>query len=229
LDETLPGYGNVTCVIQEGNDVGICRNPKAGPGPGGACNPQGNVCHYQNYSCDISSMRNDCCNGQGADKGCELDPLGIPRCNGLGTCRKAGETCASTADCCEDRPCVPDDQGQLRCGSNVCQKTGESCTINGDCCPGETCLVPSGSTVGTCGGGDTGSGGTGGTGGSAGSAGTSGSSGSNTGGSGGTGGSTGGTGGTSNSCSLYGQTCKVTGDCCNGIPCTMGICKYTTG
>jgi hypothetical protein len=194
------------------------------------------VCHFQGYACDISSARADCCGGLG-DKGgvCQLDPLGIPRCNGLGdTCRKSGETCASSDDCCNSIPCVPDAQGQLRCGSATCQKTGDTCTINGDCCPGEVCVTLPGSITGTCGGGDGGSGGTGGTGGTGGStSGGTGGSGGTTGGSGGTGGSTGGTGGStsggtggSTGCALYGQICKASGDCCSGVPCTSGICRY---
>jgi hypothetical protein len=221
-DETLPGYGNVVCDVEEGADVGLCRNPSNGPGPGGACNPQGNVCHYQGYSCDISSTRADCCGGLG-DKGgvCQLDPLGIPRCNGLGNaCRAAGDTCASTDDCCNSVPCVPDMDGVLRCGAGVCQMSGMSCTINADCCPGSVCLTPPGSTVGTCGGDDPPSGGgTGGTGGT-----TSGGAGGTT--SGGTGGSTGGSGGTTTKCSEYGQICKTGGDCCNAVPCTSGICRF---
>ena len=142
LDSSLPGYGNVTCQIAAGKTIGICRNPVNGPSDGGACNPQGNVCHLKNYACDISSARADCCGGLGAKGGvCEVDPLGVPRCNGLGTsCRAGGETCASNADCCNDVPCIPDAQGQLRCltGGPTCSPSGGSCTINGDCCTGYT-------------------------------------------------------------------------------------------
>jgi hypothetical protein len=205
-DDTLPGYGNVVCQLEEGASVGLCRNPSDGPGDGGACNPQGNVCHFKDYECGVSSARANCCGGLGAKGGvCELDPLGVPRCNGLGeTCREAGETCASTADCCNDVPCVPDEDGQLRCGTDSCQKSGDSCTVNADCCPGILCITSPGSTVGTCGG-DPG-GGTGGT------------------GSGGSGGS----GGTP-ACSQYGQICDGNDQCCNAVPCTNGICRYPAG
>ncbi len=55
----LPGDGNVQCVKANSNDqVGICRNPQS-------CNPEGDVCHYQNYqTCGNSSARNDCCGGR---------------------------------------------------------------------------------------------------------------------------------------------------------------------
>jgi hypothetical protein len=151
---------------------------------------------------------------------CQLDPLGIPRCNGLGdSCREAGDTCASTDDCCDDAPCVPDGDGVLRCGETVCQKSGSSCTVNADCCPGSTCLHAPGSTVGTCGGGpdDGGSGGSG-------SGGSAGSGGSGTGGRGGNGDSGG--AGPDTSCSEYGQLCDGNADCCNAVPCTNGICRY---
>lgn len=202
-DETLPGYGNVVCDIEPGKAVGLCRNPSEGPGPGGACNPQGNVCHFQGYSCDISSARANCCGGLGANGGvCQLDPLGVPRCNGLGDeCRAAGDTCASTDDCCDDRPCVPDSDGVLRCGSDECQPSGDSCTVNADCCPGGVCVLAPGSTVGTCGGEPTTSGGEGGA--------------TGTGGSGSTG-----------ICAEYGQLCTESSECCNDVPCSSGVCRF---
>lgn len=202
LDESLPGYGNVVCDIEPGKAVGLCRNPSAGEGPGGACNPQGNVCHFQGYACDISSARANCCGGLGAQGGvCQLDPLGVPRCNGLGEeCRLEGDTCASTDDCCDDRPCVPDAEGVLRCGTSECQPSGDSCTINADCCPGGTCVLAPGSTIGTCEG-DVPPGGTGGAPG--------------TGGSGNTG-----------ICAEYGQICSSSDECCNGVPCSGGLCRY---
>jgi hypothetical protein len=27
-------------------------------------------------------------------------------------------------------------------------------------------------------------------------------------------------------CALYGQICTVAGDCCNGVPCTAGRCRF---
>ena len=27
-------------------------------------------------------------------------------------------------------------------------------------------------------------------------------------------------------CALYGQTCNVSTDCCSGVPCTAGRCRY---
>lgn len=212
-DETLPGWGNVVCEIEPGMDVGLCRNPSNGDSPGGACNPQGNVCHFKGYACDISSARANCCGGLGAMGGvCQLDPLGVPRCNGLGDeCRMAGETCASTDDCCDDRPCVPDANGDLHCGTGECQRSGNSCTINADCCPGGTCIRAPGSTVGTCGG-DPGGG----------------SGGAPSGDGGGPGTSTGGSG-DPGSCSEYGQLCNGGSDCCNAVPCTDGICRVPAG
>jgi hypothetical protein len=191
----LPGDGNVTCQIDTGQTIGICRNPMS-------CNPQGNVCHYKDYACSVSSARNDCCGAVGNSGACQLDTLGVPRCNGLGdACRKAGETCASAADCCNRVPCVPDAAGTLRClqpsdGGPTCSLQGGPCTINGDCCVGTACVKPLGSLAGTCGvyvpppavdAGPTDAGGSiydGGT------------------------------------CALYGQSCRSTSDCCGGTPCT---------
>ena len=91
-----------------------------------SCNPEGDVCHYQNYgnTCGNSSARNDCCGGVGNSGVCQLDPLGVPRCFGLGTsCQMTGDTCAFSGDCCDGAPCVPDDNGVLRCGGTQCVPT----------------------------------------------------------------------------------------------------------
>src|SRR6266545_5504309 len=146
----LPGDGNVKCEIVPGTAIGLCRNPMS-------CNPEGNVCHYKDYACDISSSRNDCCAAVGNSGVCQLDALGVPRCYGLGAdCRMPGETCASQADCCNSVPCIPDSTGKLICATPpeagpVCRNPGESCTIDGDCCPGFLCVKLPGATTGTCG------------------------------------------------------------------------------
>jgi hypothetical protein len=152
----LPGDGNVTCEIPAGKALGICRNPKS-------CNPQGNVCHYKDYTCSVSSARNDCCAAVGNSGVCQLDFLGVPRCNGLGTtCIPSGGICSSAMDCCYQLPCIPDGTGLLRCylppGTGIdggvpttCVPVGGPCTINADCCVGYTCIQPVGSTQGICG------------------------------------------------------------------------------
>jgi hypothetical protein len=208
----LPGDGNVVCEIDVGKLVGICRNPRS-------CNPQGDVCHYKDYVCSNSSARNDCCAAVGNSGVCQLDLLGVPRCNGLGTtCRQGGETCSSMMDCCNQMPCVPDPSGVLRCYSpprtgidggvpSTCVTAGGSCSINGDCCVGTRCIQPVGSTQGLCGipgsppgtppGLDAGT----------------------------TPGLDAGTpDGSTPGCAEYGQTCTVAGDCCNGVPCSGGRC-----
>jgi hypothetical protein len=206
----LPGDGNVTCEIAAGKAIGICRNPTG-------CNPQGNVCHFQNYACSISSARNDCCGAPGNSGACQLDPLGVPRCAGLGdVCRQAGATCSSEADCCNRTPCVADASGMLHCkepsdAGSACSVQGGPCTINGDCCVGNLCNRPLGSTSGTCGpytppppSSDAGT-----------PAGDSGSTSYDAG----------------TTCALYGQSCKVGSDCCGGIPCIgiAGPCMGETG
>ena len=199
----LPGEGNGSCEVQQGQQVGICRNPKG-------CNPEGNVCHYKNYACDISSARNDCCGDPGNSGACQLDTLGVPRCHSITECRKEGETCTNASDCCDAVPCVPDSNGLLRCathetdGGTTCIPSGGSCTINADCCPGVECYVPTGSTQGTCGvpGPDAGVDG------SVPEAGTPDS---------------------GPTCSLYGQACTTSGDCCNSVPCTSPTLITCTG
>ena len=200
----LPGDGNVVCQIDSGKALGICRNPRG-------CNPQGNVCHFKNYVCDISSARNDCCAGVGNSGVCQIDMLGVPRCNGLGTtCRQGNETCSSAMDCCNQMPCVPDGAGLLHCYSppistfdggvpSSCVPAGGPCSINGDCCVGSTCIQAVGSTQGICGNitppsgpppsADAGA-----------------------------------IDASTIICAEYGQTCTTTSDCCNSITCWNGKC-----
>jgi len=145
----LPGSGNVVCAKNLPTDpVGVCRNPMS-------CNPEGDVCHYQNYmTCDNSNARNDCCACISGKDCCQLDALGIPRCNALGTtmCVQAGDQCAYSGDCCNGAPCVPDMNGVLRCALSACVSMGGMCTNSADCCDGTTCVFSGGSTYGTCGG-----------------------------------------------------------------------------
>ena len=144
----LPGDGNVTCLkVNPTDTTGICRNPVS-------CNPEGDVCHYQNYqTCGNSSARNDCCAAPGNSGVCKLDTLGVPRCYGLGTmCQMSGQTCSYSGDCCNGLPCVPNSQGQLVCGASQCQMMGQTCTNTADCCNGTTCVYQPGQTYGTCGG-----------------------------------------------------------------------------
>jgi hypothetical protein len=148
----LPGDGHVTCLkVNATDETGICRNPNA-------CNPEGDVCHYQNYStCGNSSARNDCCGGLGNSGVCQLDALGVPRCYGLGSgCQMQGSACAFSGDCCNGAPCVPDGSGNLHCGGS-CVPTSGQCTNSADCCAGTTCIFQPGQTYGTCGGSGSGS------------------------------------------------------------------------
>ncbi len=208
----LPGEGNVECEIQPGKTIGVCRNPRS-------CNPQGNVCHIKEYACTdatSSSARNNCCGATGNSGVCQVDNLGVPRCNGLGeTCRAAGETCASSNDCCNQVPCVPDAAGILRCyagpdggvpvdgGGPVCVPKGGTCSINADCCPGSTCVQKVGSTQGVCGeatpppGSSTSK--------DAGAPGTD-------------------APAPAPICAEYGQICKTAADCCNSIQCWNSKC-----
>jgi hypothetical protein len=140
----------VVCDKEIDAPVGICRNPTG-------CNPEGNVCHFKDYVCGGSSARNACCAAPGNSGVCQLDPIGVPRCYGLGTdCREPGETCASSMDCCNGVPCVVAPDGLLRClppsdGGPNCVPRGGSCTIDADCCPGTLCLREPGSVQGICG------------------------------------------------------------------------------
>jgi hypothetical protein len=199
--EGLPGGSGkpVTCDIAPGAVVGVCRNPIG-------CKPDGDVCKLETMSCNASC---NCCSGNCENEDtCKLDSVGVPRCAGA-QCVPAGGACATSANCCNGLPCVPNpaDGGMppFICYQGSCVPKCGQCTINADCCPGETCITTPGSTKGTCGpcqpppdgGVDAGDGG----GPDAGDAGTP------------------DAGDAGPSCSLYGQQCTSDGDCCNGVPC----------
>jgi hypothetical protein len=151
----LPGAGLIKCVKDpKYPQIGICSEPNPTNCPAGAtcnnCVPEGNVCHYKDVGmCESNATRNDCCGAPGNKGKCQLDPIGIPRCYGLGACVPAGGACASSADCCDNLPCVPDANGHLVCGAK-CVELGGICTTTADCCTGLQCNVPPGALAGTC-------------------------------------------------------------------------------
>jgi hypothetical protein len=204
----LPGGSGkpVTCVITPPNTVGVCRNPKG-------CKPDGDVCKLKTTSCNSSC---DCCSGNCETKDtCKQDNVGVPRC-AAAQCVTAGGACASSANCCGGAPCVPNPAAggtpPYVCSGTQCVPACGQCTNNGDCCPGESCTIGPGSTHGICG--PCGGGGGGGDAGAPPDGGTT--------GDGGGGANDGGGGG--GGCSLYGQICQTSADCCNGVPCTGGRC-----
>jgi hypothetical protein len=230
---------DVHCSKDTGASVGRCDH-------GNSCNPAGEICRLAISTCQASDK---CCAGtvQTHPAVCMQDLLGIPRCRyDINECSDAesyqGKACASSADCC-GLACVPNpeatDAGDaglspLICG-DLCVQQGGVCTSDADCCPGLPCVALPGSTVGICGyvppppdGGVP---------------------------DGSTPDSEVPPDGTvpdgtvppdsavpdgnvsdasvpdvaadvPRPCSLYGQTCQVTADCCNAVPCTNGRCVF---
>jgi hypothetical protein len=167
---------------------------------GQGCRPAGAVCKLASTSCNAE---NHCCAGNvNTDPTvCQQDLLGVPRCTGVGGCgdagSMAGKACASSADCC-GLPCLPNANGTgFVCGT-TCVKAGGDCSSNADCCAGLPCTLDPGSSKGYCGYPPTPDAGT-------------------------DSGPPPQDGGT---CALLGQTCTQNSDCCNGVPCTNGICKW---
>src|SRR5262249_16025325 len=147
----------------------------------------------------------DCCSGNcEVDDTCHQDNVGVPRC--AGPCVDAGGACASSANCWNGAPCVPNPGGMppFVCSSTPCIGACGAGANNADCCPGTSCNIAAGTTNGTCG--PCGSSSSG--------------SGSSSSGSGSSGSSSGALPPTMNAgCSLYGQICTTTADCCNALPC----------
>jgi hypothetical protein len=203
-DFTAAGNQGGFCELQED---GIGRCSKTG------CTPHGAICGYDELSetsCsqNISSPQGtSCCQPTGAKMDlCGVDDLLIPRCDALGdTCVEAGAACGTSADCCNDLPCVQDEEGHFICydppGDGTCVPVSGPCTNDGDCCTGVSCVRPPGDATGFCGSSEPPDG---------------------------SGGSPG-TGGGPSSCALYGQSCGDSGDCCNDVPCDGGTCRFAGG
>jgi hypothetical protein len=102
----------------------------------------------------------DCCNGKISGGGvitpgkdvCKLDTSGIPRCFGgisptcttgytgqAGCCVAEGNECNFKDECCGGAPCVPGQDGKLRCNVADCKPVGETCQSSTECCSGNDC------------------------------------------------------------------------------------------
>jgi hypothetical protein len=125
--------------------VGVCSNPTG-------CKPNGDICRLQTNQCNATD---NCCSGnvQQYDT-CKQDNLGVPRCSYAGDagCIPVGADagCASSADCCNLNPCVPDGNGGFTCYPETCVPVSGVCTTDADCCPGGHCYIQGGQTSGTC-------------------------------------------------------------------------------
>lgn len=214
--------GDVTCVpsTTSGVSVGVCRQNTSNQVIGGVCGGWQNNDGVVDSTSSCSNAEHDCtCAVTPKWKCCHLDSLGVPRCMGSGTCGvfsgadpncciPAGEKCSMSNECCNFTPCVPDDQGVLRCmppkdGGPTCVEQGETCTATADCCTGLVCnLVPGQEFgAGTCGPPVVYPPGDGGTPVDAGVP----------------------------ACALYGQTCTDTIKCCNNVPCTNPLTNSACG
>ncbi len=149
---TLPDgdKSKVTCAKEGGAALGRCTN-------GNACTPAGGICRLQTTECNANA---NCCAGNVLQKNtCKQDSLGIPRCliaeiDCTNPSAFSGKACASSADCC-GLPCTPNPSGNpaFVCNGSAtkCVDTGGSCTTSADCCSGLPCVLPPGSSSGTCG------------------------------------------------------------------------------
>ena len=129
-----------TCTKKNTSDpVGVCSNPTG-------CKPNGDICRLQTNSCNATD---NCCSGnvQNYDT-CHQDNLGVPRCSYAGDagCIPPGADagCSTSADCCNENPCV-----NGVCGGG-CVTCGGACSTSADCCAGGACNIQSGQTAGTC-------------------------------------------------------------------------------
>ncbi len=135
-----PGVCNKTNPT---DPFGVCANPSG-------CKPNGDICRLQTTQCNATD---NCCSGnvQQYDT-CKQDNLGVPRCSygGDAGCTPVTGQCASSADCCNLNPCVPDGDGGMTCYPQTCVPVSGACTSDADCCPGGHCYIQGGQSSGTC-------------------------------------------------------------------------------
>lgn len=131
---------------------------------GGACRAAGTICAR---GADTCTAETECCSGNTGKNpsACQPDLFGVQRCTLTGeNCglrpNRAGEACATSADCC-GKPCVPGngDAGTVVgdagttpfvCAASACIAAGGACTATADCCSGSLCEVTPGKTSGRC-------------------------------------------------------------------------------
>jgi hypothetical protein len=202
----------IQCVVASGETLGRCEGAQC-LRPGTICKPAtGNWCGGTSNNCcesirpDGTLTPNGTCNSN-TPECCSPDALGIPRCRGVnficdGGAVPAGQVCTTSADCC-GKPCVGG-----KCGA-TCVASGGACTVTADCCAPIECVFPAGSTQGICGGTIQPDGGV-----------------TPPPPDSGTPPPDSGTTTDSGTCSLYGQTCTTAANCCNGVPCNGGTCRF---
>jgi hypothetical protein len=191
----------VTCAKSSpGQEFGRCDL-------GNVCSQAGVICKPNDQAC---SAANVCCrpNGEGVtanycnstpENCCKKDALGIPRCllNKIDCASPpAAGSSCVTSADCCGNPCINNS-----CLA-TCVQVNQTCTSHADCCAGVQCVIATGAKAGLCGG----------------TLSTDGTTVNPTTG--------GGPGPAPTSCSLYGQTCTQTSECCDGVPCTSGRCRY---
>jgi hypothetical protein len=88
--------------------------------------------------CGMGQSTNCCPAGPGGGAElCDETVLGITRCFGEGTldeCLPDGSACSFGDECCNGL-CLPDENGELHCGSE-CVPLDGACQADGDCCDG---------------------------------------------------------------------------------------------
>ncbi|HZA49994.1 MAG TPA: hypothetical protein VE549_04585, partial [Myxococcaceae bacterium] len=106
-------------------------------------------------SVDVNASQN-CCDGKKAV--CKLDRAGIPRCfggcpnNNCGQCPTGytgqapcciaiGQECQFADQCCSGAPCVPGQDGRLRCTLSACIPLGSACSPGGGADGGNPCCT----------------------------------------------------------------------------------------
>jgi hypothetical protein len=163
------------------------------------CTPNGDVCKLMTTSCNANQ---DCCAGLGNSKtACRQDNVGVPRCANE-NCDDGGGACATSADCCNGNPCVPNTDGgspPYLCYTSSCVPSCGSCSTAADCCPGFSCIN---GTCDPCGGSTPPDGGVP------------------------EGGIPEGGVGEAGTCAQFGQLCGDAGlTCCKGLVCRLGRCE----
>lgn len=161
------GYtGTAPCCIGPGEACQFkdqCCNgapclPRSDGGAGFVC-ATGNACVPLGGFCGADGGASPCCPGTqclGTELGsiCLLPSTtttdGGTNDAGAPSCKPNDQSCRASAECCSGTCAVGADGGLVCRASSTCSVSGGPCTASADCCTGLSCVIPGGSSSGSC-------------------------------------------------------------------------------